>query len=61
MQSSVKSDRAAGCIGKHKFNTSAIAKQVARRDAPHRSAVLHVYRCRECGSWHIASIRPGKR
>ena len=55
MHSSLKSDQAAACTGKHKFSTSATAKKVARRDAPHRSVMLHVYRCRVCGFWHVAS------
>ena len=42
-------DRAAGCIGKHRFDNPQKAHEVAEK-ARHR---VEVYRCRFCGGWHI--------
>ncbi|MGH6955942.1 MAG: hypothetical protein ACREEW_04680 [Caulobacteraceae bacterium] len=44
----------AGCVGKARFETAALAKAVARRRS--RNGLKgEPYKCRCCGAWHIGT------
>lgn len=49
----------AGCIGKHRFDDKRIAEQVARKFGQRHHGAHSLYRCIECGGWHIGNRLPG--
>ena len=51
----------AGCIGKHRFDNKSMAGQVARKFGQRHHGAHCVYRCAECGGWHIGNQLPGSK
>jgi hypothetical protein len=57
------SDRASGCEGKGSFESAALAHKVTKRRNRSRKRwddryeQQGVYRCPDCGKWHIGRIK----
>ncbi len=45
----------AGCYGKQGFNSRHDANKVLKRTTRRSDQPLNVYRCVECGDWHIGT------
>lgn len=49
------------CIGKHRFDSQAIAKQVAKRMARTHESSTSAYKCATCGGWHVGNNKGNKK
>lgn len=50
----------AQCAGKHRFDTHALAVEVAKQAARRKESKASAYRCGTCGKWHIGNGRQMK-
>lgn len=46
--------------GKICYHSNAAARRTARIAARQRDVILNIYRCKECGQWHLTSNKQTK-
>ena len=45
------------CLGKHRFESAAMAKQIAAQTARRKDCSTVAYLCPACNGWHIGNTR----